>query len=247
MLKGKTHSAATKEKLRLAGLGRTVSAATRLKLSMRKGWRHTEAAKDKMRHANTGKKRTAEVKEKLRLAGLGRHQSAETKEKLRAAHLGKPKSPGAVAKMRASKTGKKMSPELRAKMSASRKGRYIPPQVREAAVDANRRRTGPLSPLWRGGITAQHFGLRRAIHQIYEYKQCHRDVLLRDNFTCQGCGTHGGDLQVHHIDKFQVIIDRFGILTVEQAKTCAPLWDIQNGVTLCHGCHSKLHYQQTPA
>jgi 5-methylcytosine-specific restriction endonuclease McrA len=48
-------------------------------------------------------------------------------------------------------------------------------------------------------------------------------VFLRDNYTCQICGTEGGKLQSHHIESW---------------KTHPELrWDINNGQTLCLTCH----------
>lgn len=53
--------------------------------------------------------------------------------------------------------------------------------------------------------------------------------LKRDNFTCQYCGNKK-DLQVHHI------ISRSNMNTK---------FDIENGITLCKKCHTKISVNPT--
>jgi len=67
------------------------------------------------------------------------------------------------------------------------------------------------------------------------------DVYHRDNFTCQRCGVRGGVLHAHHLKYFQIIINQYGIKTIEQARDCAELWNINNGQTLCKSCHMIIH------
>jgi len=74
---------------------------------------------------------------------------------------------------------------------------------------------------WKGGISR---GYKTGYHSK-EYKDWRKEVFIRDNFTCQGCGLYGGYLTVHHIKSFAHYPDlRF---------------DINNGITLCEICHSN--------
>jgi len=50
-------------------------------------------------------------------------------------------------------------------------------------------------------------------------------IFERDNYTCQECKQHGGQLQAHHI---------LGYNTFPSKR-----WDLTNGVTLCISCHKK--------
>ncbi len=61
-----------------------------------------------------------------------------------------------------------------------------------------------------------------------EYKEWHKKVLEKDNYTCQVCRKVGGSLQVHHIKSFSKYQDlRF---------------DVSNGQTVHKYCHlKKLH------
>ena len=54
-----------------------------------------------------------------------------------------------------------------------------------------------------------------------------KEVLARDNYTCQCCGISGGYLEVHHLDGYDWCIEK---------RT-----DNTNGITLCDKCHSNFH------
>lgn len=94
---------------------------------------------------------------------------------------------------------------------------------------------GANNPNWKGGVSK----LRDKIRFTYEYIKWRTGVYQRDKWVCQTCGKVGGKLAAHHIKAFSLIIKENGITTVEQAKLCAELWDLSNGVTLCIGCHEK--------
>lgn len=60
------------------------------------------------------------------------------------------------------------------------------------------------------------------------YNTWKKDVLKRDNYTCQLCGKTGEEtiLNVHHIERYA---------DNEKLRT-----DINNGITLCCNCHNKI-------
>ncbi len=78
-------------------------------------------------------------------------------------------------------------------------------------------KTGALNPQWRGGVIA------RVVTAAD--KQWRSSVFLRDNFTCQSCGTRGSKLNAHHIKP----VIRFPELRTQ----------IDNGQTLCVPCHNR--------
>lgn len=55
------------------------------------------------------------------------------------------------------------------------------------------------------------------------YKDWREKSLIRDNYTCQCCGSNNL-LEVHHIENFSTNIDK--------------RYDIENSITLCKKCHS---------
>ena len=112
------------------------------------------------------------------------------------------------------------SEEILKRMSEAQKGKYV----------------GDKSSNWRGGITP----LSHQIRCSFKYRQWRSDVFTRDDFTCQKCGQHGWDLNVHHIKPFSSIIQFYEITSLEQALECEELWNINNGVTLCKKCHQNL-------
>ena len=64
----------------------------------------------------------------------------------------------------------------------------------------------------------------------YYFRIWRLDVLERDNWTCQSCGKDYGPMSAHHIIPFEIEKARF---------------NVNNGITLCGSCHSKLHKNQT--
>lgn len=73
---------------------------------------------------------------------------------------------------------------------------------------------------WKGGISLE----RDKIKNTPEYKQWVQSVFKRDNYTCQCCGKTNCSLEAHHIYNFA---------THKELRT-----DLNNGITLCHDCHS---------
>lgn len=59
-----------------------------------------------------------------------------------------------------------------------------------------------------------------------KYKNWKKEVLKRDNFTCQKCGSKN-NLVVHHIKYF--------------SKNKNLRFDIDNGIVLCNLCHKEVH------
>ena len=104
-------------------------------------------------------------------------------------------------------------------------------------------RTGELSPNWKGGTTK----LGQLIRSCNLNKIWRTEVFQRDNWTCVSCGakrSKGNRVIIHcdHIKPFYKILEENNIKTVEEAKNCKELWDIENGRTLCIPCH-----KQTPS
>lgn len=61
----------------------------------------------------------------------------------------------------------------------------------------------------------------------YLYVRWAKAVKNRDFHCCQICGITGGDLHSHHLNAWSSYPDQ--------------RYDIENGVTLCSGCHDRFH------
>lgn len=82
--------------------------------------------------------------------------------------------------------------------------------------------TGENNPRWNGGITAVGDAIRHSPEYIAWRNACGN----RDKKKCQLCGTWRKVI-VHHIKTFE----KYPKLRLE----------ITNGITLCRGCHVKIH------
>lgn len=86
-------------------------------------------------------------------------------------------------------------------------------------LDYRNTHKGKLSYFWQGGKTKES-KLRKTNAQ---YKEWRNEVFKRDNYICQNCGRHTRDLEAHHIKA--------------QSKYPELIYDVDNGLTLCHECH----------
>ena len=79
-------------------------------------------------------------------------------------------------------------------------------------------------PMYNKNITDEERIDRRKLKENVQWRN---EVLERDNYTCNICGTYGGKLNAHHLNGYH--------------------WDkdnrlnIDNGVTLCNKCHLDFH------
>lgn len=132
--------------------------------------------------------------------------------------------------------GKNMSEEVRQKVITARAKQIITPEhkskislsMKRASLEG-RVAKGENHYNWKGGITPEI----RKIRNCRDMKLWREAVFKRDNYICQDCKVRGGNLQAHHIKPFAW----FPELRLA----------IDNGVTLCKGCHKKYGtYQRKP-
>lgn len=97
--------------------------------------------------------------------------------------------------------------------------------------------TGEKHYNWKGGITA----FNKELRNLVKHTGWVNGVFKRDGYTCVRCGKHGGYLVAHHILPLSLIRERFNITNIEEAKKCAIIYDISNGITFCRSCHKLIH------
>jgi len=215
------------------------------------GKQHSEETKKKISEANKGKR--AGVNHPC----FGKSISEEHKRKLSEIRkkkysgenhprYGKHCSEETKIKMSEANKGKCRTEEVRNQMSISRKGRHAGeknPQfgkkksmetLKKLSLSLRGKNSGPNHYNWKGGPIT----IAEQIRSSFEYRQWRSDVFTRDNFTCILCGIKGVYLEAHHsIKGFSDIIRENKIKTMEEAKACSELWNINNGQTLCKKCH----------
>jgi hypothetical protein len=47
-------------------------------------------------------------------------------------------------------------------------------------------------------------------------------------------------VEVHHAKSFNDICVENNITTIKQALTCKEIWSLDNGISLCYGCHKNI-------
>jgi 5-methylcytosine-specific restriction endonuclease McrA len=92
--------------------------------------------------------------------------------------------------------------------------------------------------------------LKLKIRNTTKYLTWRLSILKRDNFTCQICHASVKDikslrLEVHHPKAFDEICKENNVSTLEQALECKELWDLENGISICHKCHKNVEKVRT--
>ena len=137
--------------------------------------------------------------------------------------------------------GKKHSQKTKELWSKKRKGTHNSPETEfkpsgKKPENAYKFLKGESNPSWAGGI---YRTLRQNIMKLPEYYQWRKGVLKRDHYTCQNCFKIGGELEVDHIYPYIKIINENVISNLVEALSCADLWNLSNGKTLCKECHKN--------
>lgn len=123
----------------------------------------------------------------------------------------------------ANSVGYKHSQATKTKIGLGNKGKpgNKSPKPEAVRLKMSAARRGALNPMWRGGVSSEGTKARLSPEQ----RKWRRDVLRRDNFTCQHCGIRGGYLHADHIEPFALFPELRLVL--------------ENGRTLCVPCHKK--------
>ena len=119
--------------------------------------------------------------------------------------------------------GRKLTKEHKQKISQALKG-IMPKNL--SLINANK--NGSNNPAWKGGITTEHYRLRRS----NRFKNWRIKIFERDNYTCQmvNCMKRGVELEAHHIKQFS-----------QHPKL---RFEVTNGITLCKPCHKAITGRQ---
>lgn len=185
----------------------------------------SEEHRKNLSKALKGHEVSEETRKKISQAQIGREISEETRRKLSEAKKGS-KHP---------LWGKRHTEETKNKMRDTKINQYrnnseliirISNSVKKLWRDSeyHKKHTGPNHHWWKGGITKREETLAHALRA--ELRNWAKEVLERNNYTCQRCGIRSEGkrvMQVHHIKS----VLEYPSLVL----------DIANGITLCKNCH----------
>src|SRR6476646_3693735 len=92
--------------------------------------------------------------------------------------------------------------------------------------------------------------LKLRIRNTTEYLNWRIAILRRDNCRCQICtatikDNKGLRLEVHHSKTFDDICTENNITSMKQALECKEIWSLDNGISLCYGCHTNIEKLRT--
>jgi len=131
------------------------------------------------------------------------------------------------------RAGYKHKQESKEKTSASHK-RYCaenPEKVKERGILTR----GENHYKWKGGQTKINVMVRR----LDEHRKWMSAVKSRDK-VCVKCAS-SINLEAHHIKPLAAIVEEHSVTTRDEARACQPLWDLENGITVCRRCHYGIH------
>ena len=114
------------------------------------------------------------------------------------------------------KKGYKQTKEHRINMSKALKGKVSKNHARYWLG-----KKGENHPRWKGGGAGVHPEI------LKRFGRNPKEIFDRDNYQCQECGNKD-DLTIHHIDR-------------NGRNSKNPNNDIDNLITLCRSCHSRIH------
>lgn len=140
-------------------------------------------------------------------------------------------------------TGTKQTKESRSKRSKVLTGKHRSEEQKLRMSKAQLRLVQEGKHHWsKGGITP----ISQAIRSSQKYNDWRLSVFKRDNFICCECRlSKPHEFEVHHKKALSILIDEaketFPSLKIfDAALIYSPIWDINNGVTLCKDCHKEI-------
>ena len=92
--------------------------------------------------------------------------------------------------------------------------------------------------------------LKMKVRNTTTYLNWRIAVLRRDTFKCRMCSasikdSKGLRVEVHHAKSFNDICKENNITTIKQALASKEIWSLDNGISLCYGCHKNLEKLRT--
>jgi len=186
-----------------------------------------------------GEKMSLEQRAKISASNIGKKFTEAHKNKLKESRIKFFQNGGTV--WHKGKSGLYHPTEkTKLKMSLAHKGKInSESHCRNISLSKSGKMMGSLASNWKGGKSP----LNKRLRTCPRYRKWKIEVFKRDNKKCQLCGITEKEMDAHHKNELQKMLDEFGIMTFEKAINDDRLWIAENGLTLCRKCHLKVHYE----
>ena len=145
--------------------------------------------------------------------------------------------------------GTKKSLKTRQKISLAHKGKVHTEETKKK-ISLTKRRTKCHEGKRNGRYIDGRTPLVQLIRHCFKMKEMKQKVFDRDSFTCQYCNKKGGDLDIHHIIPFYILLNlffsKYSYLNkkldkqklIDLSIKDSLLYDIDNCIVLCKTCHN---------
>ena len=151
----------------------------------------------------------------------GKHWSTIIKDKNSKSHI------GLQVGIKNGMFGQKHTQQMKDKLSNDRIGKGNPMYgthlTQEEKDNLSINRMGEKNWNWKGGVALEN----KEIRHSSEYSRWRKEVLKKNNNTCQKCEEQNGTLRAHHI---------MGFHNNPELRVI-----VSNGITFCKECHTEFH------
>jgi hypothetical protein len=192
-------------------------------------------------------KRKPEVRDKMSKAAIESWKNQEIKQKRLLACKNRPKTTETRLKNSLRAQESQNRPEVKLKKSVAmkelwKKDEFIENQIKlQNSYEIHRKKFETyIGGFWYGNVRYYNCerGFAGRVRRLGKYQRWRNRVFKRDGYCDFYTGEDGDILDVHHIEPFVAILDKYEIRTIQDALNCSALWDVKNGVTMVKKNHT---------
>jgi hypothetical protein len=192
-------------------------------------------------------KNKPEVRDRMSKSAIESWKNPEIKDKRLLSRKNRPKTTETILKNSLRAQESQNRPEVKLKKSVAMKEHWkkdgvIENQIKiQNSYEVHRKKFETyIGGFWYGNVRYYNCGRRFAerVRRLGEYQRWRDQIFKRDGYCDFYTGEYGDSLDVHHIEPFTEILDKYEIRTIQDALNCSALWDTKNGITMVKKNHT---------